>query len=45
MFSDSTIEAIIKKFLGTRKAHLLDVNMVAIQKGKDFVRNLEIQND
>ena len=43
IFTDKTIEAIIKKFLGERKAHLLDVNMQAIQKGKDFVKGLSIK--
>ena len=42
MFSDATIKAIIKKFLGTRKAHLLDVNIEAIQKGKDYIKELGI---
>lgn len=40
LFSDETIEAIIKKFLGERKANLLDVNMQAIQKGKDYIKEL-----
>lgn len=44
MFSDATIEAIIKKFLGTRKAHLLDVNMEAIQQGKEFIKGLGFKN-
>jgi 2-oxoglutarate ferredoxin oxidoreductase subunit gamma len=43
MFSDATIEAIIKKFLGERKAHLLDVNMKAINKGKEFIKDKGIQ--
>lgn len=43
MFSDATIEAIIKKFLGERKAHLLDVNMKAINRGKEFIRDKGIQ--
>ncbi|QWB99487.1 2-oxoacid:acceptor oxidoreductase family protein [Mycoplasmatota bacterium] len=42
IFTDQTIEAIIKKFLGERKAHLLDVNMKAIQKGKDYIKNLGV---
>lgn len=44
MFSDATIEAIIKKFLGTRKGHLLEVNMEAIQRGKNFVKDLGKEN-
>ena len=43
LFSDETIEAIIKKFLGERKAHLLDVNKKAIQSGKDFVKKLGVK--
>jgi len=43
VFSDKTIEAIIKKFLGERKANLLDINMQAIQRGKDFVKELGIK--
>lgn len=42
MFSDATIESIIKKFLGEKKAHLLDVNMQAIQKGKDYIKELDL---
>ncbi|MFP4479077.1 MAG: 2-oxoacid:acceptor oxidoreductase family protein [Candidatus Izemoplasmatales bacterium] len=42
LFSDQTIEAIIKKFLGERKAHLLEVNMKAIQKGKDYIKDLGV---
>jgi len=42
LFSDDTIKAIIKKFLGERKAHLLDVNMKAIQKGKDYIKELGV---
>jgi len=43
LFSNETIEAIIKKFLGERKAHLLDVNKKAIQSGKDFVKKLGVK--
>jgi 2-oxoglutarate ferredoxin oxidoreductase subunit gamma len=43
IFSDATIEAIIKKFLGERKAHLLDVNIKAINQGKEFIRDKGIQ--
>jgi 2-oxoglutarate ferredoxin oxidoreductase subunit gamma len=43
MFSDATIEAIIKKFLGERKAHLLDINMKAINQGKEFIKEKGIQ--
>ncbi len=43
LFSDETIEAIIKKFLGERKAHLLDVNLKAIKAGKDYIKNLGVK--
>jgi len=42
MFSDKTIQAIIKKFLGEKKAHLLDVNMKAIEKGKAYIKEAGI---
>lgn len=37
LFSDETIEKILKKFLGERKAHMLDINLQAIRAGKKFV--------
>lgn len=43
LFSDETIEAIIKKFLGERKAHLLDINKAAINAGKAFVKKMEVK--
>jgi 2-oxoglutarate ferredoxin oxidoreductase subunit gamma len=43
IFTDKTIEAIIKKFLGERKAHLLDVNMKAIKRGKDYIKEQGIK--
>jgi 2-oxoglutarate ferredoxin oxidoreductase subunit gamma len=43
LFSDETIEAIIKKFLGERKAHLLDVNKKALEMGKDYIKNLGVK--
>lgn len=43
LFGDETIEAIIKKFLGERKAHLLDVNKKALEAGKDYIRNLGVK--
>ncbi|MCF7923594.1 MAG: 2-oxoacid:acceptor oxidoreductase family protein [Candidatus Izimaplasma sp.] len=42
LFSDETIEAVIKKFLGQKKADLLDINMEAIQKGKDYIKDLGV---
>jgi len=38
LFGDETIEAIIKKFLGERKANLLDVNKKAIEEGRSFIK-------
>jgi 2-oxoglutarate ferredoxin oxidoreductase subunit gamma len=43
MFSDETILAIIKKILGERKAHLLDVNIKALEAGKAFVKNAGVK--
>jgi 2-oxoglutarate ferredoxin oxidoreductase subunit gamma len=43
LFSDETIEAIIKKFLGERKANLLDINKKAIEAGKKFIRKMEVK--
>lgn len=42
LFSDQTIEKIIKKFLGERKAHMLDINKQAIQRGKQYVKDLGV---
>ena len=39
MFSDETILYVIKKILGERKAHLVDVNIKALEAGKAFVKN------
>ena len=38
LFGDETIEAIIKKFLGERKANLLDVNKKAIEEGRAYIK-------
>lgn len=38
LFSDETIFAIIKKILGEKKARFYDVNLKAIEAGKQFVR-------
>ncbi|XFA99167.1 2-oxoacid:acceptor oxidoreductase family protein [Candidatus Izemoplasma sp. B36] len=40
LFTDETIHAIIKKILGERKAHLLDLNIKALEAGKAFVKEL-----
>jgi len=37
MFSDETIKGILVKFLGERKAHMLDINLAAIAEGKKFI--------
>lgn len=42
LFGDETIHAIIKKFLGERKAHLLDVNIEALKAGKDYINELGV---
>ena len=38
LFSDETIYAIIKKILGEKKASLYDINIKALEAGKNFVR-------
>ena len=42
LFSDENIEVINKKYLGERKADLLDINMKAIEKGKAFIKDLGV---
>ncbi len=43
LFSDETILAIIKKFLGKKKADLLEINIEAIEAGKDFIKELGVK--
>jgi 2-oxoglutarate ferredoxin oxidoreductase subunit gamma len=38
LFDDQTIHQIIKKFMGERKAHMVDINIKALQAGRDFIR-------
>lgn len=38
LFGDKTIHAIIKKILGEKKASLVDINIKALEAGKDFVK-------
>jgi len=40
MFSVEIIEKMLKKLLGERKAHLMDINQQAIQKGVEYINNL-----
>ncbi|PKL00369.1 MAG: 2-oxoacid:ferredoxin oxidoreductase subunit gamma [Tenericutes bacterium HGW-Tenericutes-1] len=40
MFTIEIVEHMLKKLLGERKAHLMDINKQAIQKGFDFIKNL-----
>ena len=37
LFNEQTIEKVIAKFLGTRKAHMLDINMEALRRGKEYI--------
>lgn len=37
LFNVATIEKILTKYLGEKKAHMLDINMEALQKGKEYV--------
>lgn len=37
MFSDETITNVLIKFLGEKKAHMLEINLQAINAGKNFI--------
>jgi len=37
LFNETTIEKVLLKFLGERKAHMLEVNMDALRKGREYV--------
>jgi 2-oxoglutarate ferredoxin oxidoreductase subunit gamma len=37
LFNEATIEKIIAKFLGTKKAHMLDINIEALKKGREYI--------
>lgn len=43
LFTDDTIHAILKKTFTGKKSALVDINMKAIQRGKDFVKELGIK--
>ncbi len=43
LFGDDTILYIVKKMLGEKKADLLDVNLKAIEAGKNFVKEAGIK--
>lgn len=43
LFDDKTIHYVVKKILGERKAHLLEVNLKAIEAGKAFVKNAGVK--
>ena len=43
LFSDETIHSIIKKVFGERKADLIEINMLALEKGKEFIKNLGVK--
>jgi 2-oxoglutarate ferredoxin oxidoreductase subunit gamma len=38
MFQDATVDHILQKFLGERKAHLMPINRSAIAAGRDLVK-------
>ncbi|MFA5290173.1 MAG: 2-oxoacid:acceptor oxidoreductase family protein [Candidatus Izemoplasmatales bacterium] len=38
LFTMETIETILKKFLGERKAHMLDLNLQAIAAGREYIK-------
>ncbi|MBU0997737.1 MAG: 2-oxoacid:acceptor oxidoreductase family protein [Firmicutes bacterium] len=37
LFVESTIEKVLIKYLGEKKAHMLDINMEALRKGREYV--------
>ena len=43
LFTDETINAIINKSFSGKKAHLVDINVKAFQRGKDFIKDLGIK--
>jgi 2-oxoglutarate ferredoxin oxidoreductase subunit gamma len=43
LFPDDTIISVIKKTLGEKKKHLLDVNIKAIKRGKDYIKELGVK--
>ncbi|MDT8336517.1 MAG: 2-oxoacid:acceptor oxidoreductase family protein [Candidatus Izemoplasmatales bacterium] len=43
LFSDKTIEVIIKKILGERKADLVEINKQAIIAGKEYIKKLGVK--
>jgi len=36
-FTKATFEKVLQKFLGEKKAHMLDLNMEAVEKGRQYV--------
>ncbi len=42
MFNQHTIEAALKKFLGSRKSHMLDINLEAIEQGRQYMKKLGV---
>lgn len=43
MFEMDTIEYVVRKILGERKAHLVEINLKAIEAGKQFVRDAGVK--
>lgn len=42
LFNQHTINAALKKFLGNKKSHMLDINLEAIEQGRRYIKGLEI---
>ena len=40
LFNQHTVEAALKKFLGNRKSQMLDVNLDAIEQGRQYIKGL-----
>ncbi len=42
LFNQHTVDAALKKFLGNRKSHMLDINLEAIEQGRQYIKGLKI---
>lgn len=42
LFNQHTIETALKKFLGNRKSHMLDINLEAIEQGRQFIDEIGV---
>ncbi len=42
IFGQHTIDAALKKFLGNKKSHMLDINLEAIEQGRQYIKKLGV---